>query len=205
MKNKKIGFLGGTFDPIHLGHLNLAVELQEKNHLDEVWFVPAQVNPHKQDVESMPAQQRLEMVKLAISPYKNFYATDIELKRPPPSYTIDTVKAFMQEFPKDEFFLLLGEDAIPKLEKWHKIEELIEVVSLLIGSRSGEWIKPENQAIKQAIEKGMTTLPLFDVSATQIRNRLLIRLACDHLVPANVLDYIQKHHCYGVMERPAKG
>lgn len=88
---KRIGFFGGTFDPIHLGHLNLAVEIMEKRQLDEVWFCPARVNPFKQDEQATDAFQRLEMVKIAIRDIPFFRAVDVEMSREGPSYTYDTI------------------------------------------------------------------------------------------------------------------
>jgi nicotinate-nucleotide adenylyltransferase len=203
MRRKKIGLLGGTFDPIHFGHLNLAFELMEKKALDQVWFIPAQINPFKVQVLPTPMDHRLAMVQLAIQDIPQFYLKDLEKERPPPSYTIDTLRAFIaeeaQSLAPHQFYLLLGEDSLPRLFYWHLSEEIIHLVPLLIGSRTGvepytyeDW----SPSMHQAIQEGMTQIHLMDISSTEIRRRVAQKLYCGHLVPSPVLDYIQAHQLY---------
>lgn len=203
-KSKKIGIFGGTFDPIHFGHINLALELMEKRKLDEVWFVPAQINPLKQQVGTAPFKDRLNMLHLALSDIPQFQIHDIESFLPTPSYTLHTLRYILaKEAEKQvpaQFFLLLGEDCLPNFMEWHQPEEIVKLVPLLIGSRTGSW-KPEVLAkypisIRKAIETGMTTTNLMDISATELRKRLQRHLYCGHLIPAKVLDYIHAHALY---------
>lgn len=203
MIGKKIGLLGGTFDPIHFGHLNLAFELMEKSALDQVWFIPAQISPFKVDKTSHSIDHRLAMVQLAIQDIPQFFLKDLEKERPPPSYTIDTLKTFIAEEAyqptPNQFYLLLGEDAIPTFLNWHLPEEIVKLVPLLIGSRLGIEKYELNQfshSIRTAIEKGYIRTRLMDISSTDIRKRLQKKLYCAHLVPASVLDYIQNHQLY---------
>jgi nicotinate-nucleotide adenylyltransferase len=203
MIGKKIGLLGGTFDPIHFGHLNLAFELMEKRELDQVWFIPAQVNPFKVQFPPHSMDHRLAMVQLAIQDIPQFQLKDLEKERPPPSYTIDTLKAFIAEEAysptPNQFYLLLGEDSIPSFFYWHLPEEIVKLVPLLIGSRSGigEYeLSKFSLPIREAIQKGMTLTHLMDISSTEIRKRLTQKLYCGYLVPAPVLDYIQKKQLY---------
>lgn len=199
----KVGLLGGTFDPIHWGHLNLAFELMEKCQLDEVWFIPAQISPFKTAEPPNHIEDRLAMVQLAIQGIPQFRLKDLERERPPPSYTIDTLRAFISEeaFHQrgNQFYLLMGEDALQGFFQWHLPEEIVKLVPLLIGSRSGN--KKYNlgnfsPSIRKAIEEGLIPTRLMDISGTDIRYRLRQHLYCGHLVPSLVLDYILRSGIY---------
>lgn len=206
MERKKIGLLGGTFDPIHFGHLNLAFELSEKKGLDQVWFIPAQINPHKTLLPAaISMEHRLKMVNLAIQNIPAFHLKDLEKKRPPPSYTIDTLRSFIEEEAQSslphQFYLLMGEDSVQKFMDWHQVEEIVKLVPLLVGSRSGIWqheMSNFSVEVREAIEKGFIETRLMDITATDLRRRLLDGLYCGHLVPAAVLDYIQKNSLYRI-------
>ncbi len=202
---KKIGIYGGTFDPIHFGHLNLAFELMEKGGLDEVWFIPAQISPHKVHAEPLPIVHRLAMLQLALRDIPQFLIKDIEGQRPPPSYTIHTLQAFIAEETvnpsSNQFYLLLGEDSVPGFFRWYQSEEIIKLIPLLIGSRSGYWQRnhlPDHLNIREAIQKGMMQTRLMDISSTDLRERLARSLYCGHLIPALVLNYIYQNKLYTV-------
>lgn len=192
----KIGIFGGTFDPIHLGHLFLAVQLKEARQLDEIWFCPARLNPFKEE-GGVSIEHRMEMVRLAIKSCPYAKMIDIEAKREGPSYTIDTVRQLKKEYPKDDFALLLGEDIICAFEQWEFAEEIAQIVPIYIGTRTTTG-KPEftNKIIEQAITKGWTPLPRFDISATDVRKRLKERQYCGHLLNQEVLDYILRFNIY---------
>ncbi len=200
-KSKKIGLFGGTFDPIHVGHLNLAVELKEKRGLDEVWFIPAAINPLKAEFSSAGAMHRLEMLKIALQDFPSFYVTDLELKRAPPSYTIETIREFyrLNLYENAHYFLLIGEDCLLNFEKWHQVEEIVKIITLLIGSRLTELpFDPltHNTMLQAAFQLGWTQTRLMDISGTQLRQRLEKKLCCGHLIPAAVLQYIRQNHLY---------
>lgn len=205
MSEKKIGLLGGTFDPIHWGHLNLAFELMEKRQLDAVWFIPAQSNPLKTTASLASMKDRLAMVQLAIEGIPQFEWKDIEARRPAPSYTIDTLRLLAADqslrSPRHQFYLLMGEDAVSGFLQWRSPEEIISLAKLLIGSRScslmPEW-KDCSTAIRTAIEEGMTPSRLMDISATDIRERLASHRYCGHLVPSSVLEYIRSNGLYSI-------
>lgn len=196
-----IGIFGGTFDPIHFGHLNLAVEMLEKRSLDEVWFCPVRINPHKQDETPTLAVHRLEMVRIAIESHPRFRLLPVEVAREGPSYTYDTIRWLVDQ-EKDkahpvQFSLILGEDALQGLFRWYRVQDLVELVPLLIGSRNGNHMALEGPpAVLEAIQKGLTPTRVMEISATEIRRRLVQRLYCGHLVPKEVLDYIKKHELY---------
>lgn len=201
---QKIGLLGGTFDPIHNGHLNLAFELMEKKGLDQVWFIPAQLSPFKTEFPAaLSIAHRLAMVESALTDIPQFYVKDIEQHRPPPSYTIDTIKALIDEektkLEPKQFFLLMGEDAIAGFSRWQSPEEIVQLIPLMIGSRVGEWQKNSlncSPMIEEAIKKGWVHTRLIDISSTQIRQRLAQGLDCRHLLPSTVHAYIQENQLY---------
>lgn len=200
---KKIGILGGSFNPIHIGHLNLATEIMEAHHLDEVWFCPAEINPHKTHLPPISSKHRLNMLSLAIEHEPRFVISDIEMHRPGPSYTLDTIKELIVLQKRSEnpvsFSLILGEDAAGEFHNWHMPEAIIDLVPLLVGKRKG---KNEPHAfqgspkIVNAIHKGLTPTRIMEISSSEVRERLLSKKYCNHLVPGKVMDYIIANHLY---------
>lgn len=199
-KKKKVGIYGGTFDPVHFGHINLAVEVLELRALDEVWFCPAQCNPHKSDEPHADVAQRLAMLRLALQHIPHFAVIDNEAKRPLPSYTSDTLQELIGLYPENEYSLLLGEDSIPGFFRWHQPQQIVEMVKVYIGSRIGEIDRNrysgEDPRVVAALQEGMTQTRLMDISATMVRDRLKRGLYCGHLVPGIVLDYIRQNKLY---------
>ncbi len=188
MANHLIGFLGGTFDPIHSGHLNLALEIAERRGLDNVLFCPTQVSPFKQNCPpNVSTTHRMEMVKLAIKPIEGFELCDLEVNREGPSYTIDTLAQLHEENPEAQFHLILGGDLARGLLKWKDAGELLKLAPPLIGARQGSAIEVDAEVI---------FLPVFDISSTTVRDRLQRGLYCGHLLPQAVLDYISFHGLY---------
>jgi nicotinate-nucleotide adenylyltransferase len=195
----RVGLYGGTFDPVHLGHLRMVIELAERCQLDQVWWVVAAASPFKMGETQTSAQHRLEMARLAIGTIAQFRALDLELQRPAPSYTIDTVELLRKNHPEHDFALLLGDDMMAGFPKWHRAEELVEQVELLVGRRGGRQPFPRTgaRAVRLALRRGYTPTAVMEVSATEIRDRLQRGLYCGHLLPAAVLDYIMKNKLYG--------
>ncbi len=200
MHKKKVGLYGGTFDPIHVGHLNLAVSIQEKAGLDEVWFCPALVSPHKEGLSQTAPEIRLEMVKKAVAPFSKFYVLEMELARKGPSYTSETLQLLKKEHKDVDFFLILGDESLPTFSKWHNVEEIVTLVPLLVGRRLK---KPpdlsqygySNQVL-ESVSRGLIETPLFEVSATAIRERIKLGLCCHHLLPEGVLKIIHENKLY---------
>ncbi len=188
-RKRKIGIFGGSFDPVHLGHMNLAISIKESCQLDEIVFVPAKVSPFKGGLPPLASSEhRLAMVKIAIAPIEEFEVIDWELRQNTPSFTIDTVRKLSQD-PSTQLHLILGDDQVPSFHLWKEADELMHLSPLIIGTRSpvdgkgqfpGQWVN----------------IPLFDVSSTGIRERLFQKKYCGHLLPSSVLDYIYQHHLY---------
>ena len=197
---KRIGLIGGTFDPPHFGHVNLAFELKEKHNLDEIWFVPVQQNPHKLTGPIASMDHRLKMLELTIEGIAEFKISDIEKYLPVPSYTLHTLQAIQEKDQSNQFFLLLGEDAIQGFYRWHEPEKVIKLAPLLIGSRSGflidEILKNVPLGIKKAIQDGVTKTRLLDISSTDLRERISKNLYCYHLLSTKVINYIYQNHLY---------
>ena len=202
---QSVGIYGGTFDPIHFGHLNVAFELMEAHHLQQVWFCPARINPFKMDQpESLSIEQRMHMLKLALADIPQFRVLDVESKRAGPSYTFDTLQEVLL-LPENiaaerQFYLLLGEDSISSFFDWHRVAEIVDLVPLLVASRSGEVSMPlsANPKVYSALKKGMTKTRKMDICSTYVRERLQQDLYCGHLVPAKVIDYIYAHRLYSI-------
>lgn len=187
---KKVGIFGGSFDPIHFGHLNLALSLKEACLLEEVLFVPASISPFKED--SPPAsssEHRLAMLQLAILQIEGFRLLDWEIQGKAPSYTIDTVKR-LSEDPSLQLHLLLGSDQVANFSLWKETQELVRLAPPLIGTRGN------SERCPLLLGSQRINIPLFDISSTQIRQRLNKKLYCGHLLPASVLDYIARHDLY---------
>lgn len=199
---KRIGFFGGSFDPIHLGHINLAVQILENHSLDHILFCPAQCSPHK---ESSPPEvefnKRKEMVELAIEGYPYFSLTTIQENMGKLSFHIDTLRLITkkEEFKQAEFFLVLAEDSIEKFYLWKDVYDLCELAKPLFGTRKDYSIGLHSYPDKNLlpiIKKGLTKTKVMEISSTDIRSRLKKTLCCQHLLPTKVLDYIYKHDLY---------
>lgn len=195
--SKRIGFFGGTFDPIHLGHLNLAVNLLEIVRLDEILFSPANISPGKSVTPPLASKKdRRRMTELAIADMPAFSLYERELEREGPSYTIDTIKQLLKENPKDVFFLILGEDVLAGLPKWKDVDELLKIVPPLVGTRPNDGIPDLPSKIHQRIEEGRVEIPVMEISSTALRERLLQKKYCGHWIPRKVLDYIHEKGLY---------
>lgn len=203
-KPKSIGIYGGTFDPVHLGHISLAFEIMEARHLDEVWFCPAYINPIKEHQKTPTSpEHRLNMLQMSIEREPRFRINDMELRRQEPSYTVDTLRilaaAQKEKNDPDQFFLIIGEDTAKDFYRWRKPEEIITLATLLIGRRT-LLAKPEKWegtvAIQEALRYGFTETRIMDISSSEIRERISKKLYCGHLLQEKVLDYIILNQLY---------
>jgi len=186
----KIGILGGTFNPIHIGHLILAEEAREKLGLDKVIFVPAFLPPHKDDSGIAPAKMRLDMVRLAIKGNKSLTVSDIETKRDGRSYTIDTLREFKKMFSGDELYFIIGSDLLKYLDVWKDLNEIIKMVKFIAATRPGYPL--------EKIPSYIATLPIraVDISAFEVREAIKNNRSFRYLVPERVFDYINKKRLY---------
>ena len=183
---KTIGIFGGTFDPIHNGHLLLARDAIEQLRLDEVIFVPASRSPHKMAKSATAPELRLEMLRAAIEGESQFCLDPMELDRPPPSYTIDTVEAFRAREPEAQLVFLIGEDNVAQLSTWHRFAELEKMVQFAVLDRSGLNTTHHYPTVRRHV----------DISAAEIRNRVAQGRSIRYLVPAAVEAIIREQKLY---------
>jgi nicotinate-nucleotide adenylyltransferase len=194
----RIGLLGGSFDPIHLGHLILAETARESLELDRVLFVPSRVPPHKRGKRLAPPADRLRMVQLATEGHPPFEPTDVELRRDGPSYSIDTVRELRRASGETwDIHFLIGADTLPELPTWHRIAELAELCKFVPFARPGqslddlaplEAVLSEDQIA--AIAGRCQPMPLIGISSTAIRRRVREGRSIRYLVPEPVRRYI---------------
>jgi nicotinate-nucleotide adenylyltransferase len=187
----RLGIYGGTFDPIHNGHLLLARDAMEQMKLDAVLFVPCGQSPFKTRRPHATDTQRLTMLRLALKSEPRFWLTRCELDRPAPSYAFDTATEIREAFPRAELFWMIGADQLADLPQWHRSDELRKLVKFLLLPR-GETAVPTAPA-------SVLSLPhprRIDISATEVRLRVKSRLPIDHLVPAPVSAYIKRRRLY---------
>ena len=183
----KLGFYGGTFDPIHNGHLILARDAVEALGLDRLYFIPNTISPHKISSEPASPALRAAMMRVAIEGEPRFDLDEMELDRPGGSYTIDTIVAMRERFgPDTEFFYLIGQDNLPELPTWRRIDDLHHLVTFVVLSRD-ELTAPLPY---------VTLHRRIDISATEIRNRIAKGLSIRYLVPEKVAELIAFHSLY---------
>jgi nicotinate-nucleotide adenylyltransferase len=211
----KIGIFGGSFNPPHIGHVNVAITVQKKLGLDLVHIIPAAQNPLKHPIEGATPEQRFKMASLAFESYGDkFFINDCEIKRGGKSYTIDTIKAFSLQFPKDELYLILGYDAFEEFGQWKDAAKILEYTNLIVVSRPGGDF-PENKESLPEFFKSLTaqfefniidlvtkktiqflTLKDIEISAADLRKKIRAHRNTEKFLPLSVESYIREHHIY---------
>ncbi|NGX49816.1 MAG: Nicotinate-nucleotide adenylyltransferase [Candidatus Anoxychlamydiales bacterium] len=190
---KNIGFFGGSFDPIHLGHLNLAIQILEKLKLDKIIFCPANVSPFKTRKPPLASSKdRFEMARIAIKDFKDFEITNFEIKNENISYTINTLKALKNS---DNLRLIITEDTLLNFDKWKDYKNILQIAPLIVGVRNKflENFESENFTLDN---KNFVKTNVFEISSTEIRKRLKSQKNCSHLIPKETLDYIYNRKLY---------
>jgi len=186
----RIGILGGTFNPVHIGHLILAEEIREKLSLDKVIFVPAYLPPHKDNLDIVAACHRYNMVRLAIKANRYFSLSDIEIKRDGRSYTIDTLREFKNRYPKDELYFITGSDLLKYLNDWKDLSEIIKMVKFVVATRPGYPLEEIPSYISTVAIRAV------DISAFEVRACIKENKSFRYLVPDAVMSYINKKRLY---------
>ncbi|MFQ5491440.1 MAG: nicotinate-nucleotide adenylyltransferase [Phycisphaerae bacterium] len=202
--NQSLGLYGGSFDPIHFGHLIIARAVAERLGLERVLFLPSADPPHKQAQQLTNPMHRAEMVKLAVAGDPLFGFDDFDLRRAGPTYTLETVKHFRDELgPDAALYWIIGADSLQDLASWHRVGELVDTCTLVTAGRSG-WDETDLDALVGALsheqieklQSGCVGTPRIDISATDIRQRLRRGLPVRYLLPESVADYIRQQGLY---------
>ena len=188
---QRVGILGGTFNPIHIGHMAIAQTALERCRLDQVVFVPAAVPPHKRIARLAPADHRLQMVRLAVRGNPAFTVSDFEIRKGGKSYTIDTVRHFQTQYPEGtRFFFIIGEDNVEALASWRDIEKILQIVTFVVASRPGF------EDAQTRIRHQAMVMPGMEISSSYLRKGVTQGKSIKYLVPEMVLEYIEKNHLY---------
>jgi nicotinate-nucleotide adenylyltransferase len=202
-EKRRIGVFGGTFDPVHVGHLILAEQCREQGRLDEVWFVPSARPPHKLERPLTPFAQRVEMLALAVAGNPAFRIDPSEKDRPGPSYTADTLAEFRLRHPEAEFCLVIGSDTLADLPHWREPVRVVEQAALLVVARPNCPVPapdelraalrlPESVPLRQQF----VAAPLIDISSRDLRRRAAEGRSLRYLVPRAVECYIAEKRLY---------
>lgn len=211
----KTGILGGTFNPIHLAHLEIAAEVQQACQLDKVLFIPTADPPHKQIAGETSFQHRLAMIEAALHDYPYFQSCDLEIQRSGKSFSVDTLAILRQTNPQEEFYFIIGLDSYRDIASWKDFARLFSLCHLVVTTRPGVKINHHLEPLPVAMHKDFCyakdpgtlrnksgNLLIFleetcmDISSTQVRERLIKGQSIRHLVPAAVADYIDEHKLY---------
>jgi len=191
----RMGILGGTFDPPHLGHIALAESAIVELSLNKVLFIPARIPPHKSSISVTPESNRFEMLSLAVSEYPNFDITDMEFKRSGKSYTYETVLELKKLYPENELFFIIGADNILEMESWYKPDGLISMINFAAANRPG--FDPSGK-FKDKVK--MFEMKPYDLSSTEIRAKIASGDDVAGFLHPAVNDYINKHRLYKANE-----
>lgn len=200
-QRRKIGIMGGTFNPIHNGHLQLAEHAYRDYALDEVIFMPSHRPVYKQGIYIVDDRTRVEMIKRAIAGRSYFSISTMELDRGGNTYTIDTMKALREEMPDCELYFLIGADSLFQLETWYKAEELLRITNFLVAIRNGSTLSQMKVIAQKLYEKygtkiGFLSMQNIDISSSEIRNRIYNSLDVSKMLPVAVLEYMEEKRLY---------
>ena len=204
---QRIAVFGGTFDPVHLGHLIVAEQCREQAGLDQVWFVPAARPPHKRERALTPFGQRVEMLALAVAGHSAFVVSEIEKDRPGPSYTADTLTEIAAQHSELELSFVLGSDSLPDLPLWHEPLRILELARLLVVARPGWPMRPLEQIMaelnpdRRELRSQIVQVPLIDLSSRELRRRVAEGRSIRYLVPRAVEIYIREKQLYRTAEK----
>ncbi|MBL7076654.1 MAG: nicotinate (nicotinamide) nucleotide adenylyltransferase [Kiritimatiellae bacterium] len=196
----KLGILGGSFNPIHSGHLILAQSALETYELDQVLFIPCDRPPHKDPGMLLPGKVRMEMVEAAIEGDPRFESCSLELDRGGVSYAVDTLTELADLYPESDLYFIIGDDTLVELHLWHRIYDLLSLCTFVTFARRQDMIRPEELHLDapwpERLLGNVTLGRRFDVSSSDIRHRVAEGMSIRYLVPDAVDMYIAEHHLY---------
>ena len=187
----RVGILGGTFNPIHIGHLTIAQMVHEQLELDKILFVPSFLPPHKSGQNVVSAKDRYHMVRLAIRGNSHFEVSNFEIKKRGKSYSIDTASYFRDQYPHGtKLFFIIGSDLLPTLHMWKCVDKILKIVSFVAVHRPGFKGK------KSKVKARLITIPGLQTSSSYVRQRMTSGKTVKYLIPDNILKYIEDKKLY---------
>jgi len=194
--------MGGTFDPLHIGHMMAAEAARDTYGLQEVWFMPSHIPPHKHEA-GVSGEDRLAMVQEAVKNHEAFCTLDWEVVRGGVSYTYETIRRLQEEYPHFDLYFIIGADMVQYLPKWNEIEELVQRLTFIGVGRPGTPL--DLDALPDFIAKKvlLADMPLVDISSTMLRERAAAGKSIRYMVPEAVFDYVQRSGLYGIQPRSA--
>ncbi|MGN0629662.1 MAG: nicotinate (nicotinamide) nucleotide adenylyltransferase [Oscillospiraceae bacterium] len=196
----KIGIYGGSFDPVHNGHINAAETYMEELGLDKIIIVPAYCPPHKKGLALTPSEHRLNMCRLAFESLPGFEVSDIEIQRADEGYMADTVAQLRELYPEDELILLMGEDMLLTFRQWHDWQRIIDVAAIAAAARnwdSTSAMEAESAALRSyGAEVRIVPIDVKEISSTMVREAVRRADDISSMVPENVAEYIWSHYLY---------
>lgn len=201
MHMKKIGILGGTFNPIHMGHLLLGEYVKDELDLQEIWFLPTGQSYMKAKNNVLSANERLNMVELAVSNNSSFLCKDIEVKRNGNTYTYETLEYLHAEYSDHEFYFIVGTDCMYKIENWKSPERIFQNCILVVAAREGvsmDEMCHKRKELQQRFHAQIVLLPFMDIpiSSTMLRERIALGKSVRYMIPDNVCNYIEEKGFY---------
>ncbi len=197
-----IGLFGGSFNPPHIAHCIVAETVRDQFGFEEIWWVPSHHPPHKTDEELASAEHRLAMTQRAVADHPAFRVCDIEIRREGVSYTVDTLRTLQDEYPDVSFWLIIGSDSLRSFGSWHRPDEIIERVPIVVYKRPGAISSVVDPRFANRVH--FADAPLLEVAGTEIRARQRSGRSIRYLVPESVRAYIEEHGLYrgkGVREK----
>jgi nicotinate-nucleotide adenylyltransferase len=204
LKKRPIGFFGGSFNPIHIGHLIAAEQAREFFSLETIYFIPTWASPHKTEVALAPSSHRVQMIEIAIHDHKNFSLLLCDIQRQRPTYSVDTLQDITEKFPCNEFsfHFIVGSDSIQKLPSWKSPAQVLSYTDFYVAKRqydpiSEDFLENLNQSIPEAMNKiHFFPMPYIEISSSMIRNKIYEKKSIQYLVPNNVASYIDINNLY---------
>ncbi|WP_449601424.1 nicotinate-nucleotide adenylyltransferase [Paenibacillus sp. Marseille-Q9583] len=196
----KVGIMGGTFDPLHIGHMMAAEAARETYGLQEVWFMPSHIPPHKHEA-GVSGADRLAMVQEAIHNHDAFRTLDWEVVRGGVSYTYETIRRLQEAYPHFDLYFIIGADMVQYLPKWNEIEELVQRLTFIGVGRPGTPLDLDALPTYIAEKVLLADMPLVDISSTMLRERAATGKSIRYMVPEAVFDYVQRSGLYGIQPR----
>ena len=189
-----LGIFGGTFNPPHMGHVIVAEQVRIQFVLDKILFIPSYISPHKREGEEQLSRHRFAMTSLTVHDNQWFDCTDIEITKPAPSYTIDTLKELKQLYPQDELFLIVGADNYREFQTWKEPENILEMVTLIVMNRPHYPMEVNEHVPSEKVI--FSIVPDIGISSSDIREKIHHGESIRYLVPDRVLQYIEEHKLY---------